>query len=138
MIRHSAFCNKSARLLPRLLLMVRAYKAAGADLVFASAETFSSQYSQDWLRTGDAPNLFFVRYGTATPEPLGGKLTVAAAISFINSKLANTEHRIPVPREEPEVISDPVPAKNDGPVKQVVADTFGELVLNSQKVGENN
>lgn len=137
MIVHSSFCNVSARLLPRLLVMARAYKAAGADLVFASAETFSAQYPVGWLNARGGPRMFFLRSGAKTPEQLEGRLTVAAATSFINSRLANEHHRIVAPGEQEETVSDPVPEKNDGPVKKVVADNFDDLVLNSNKVSAN-
>lgn len=133
-IAHSTFCNQSARLFPRLVVMARAYKAAGANLMFASADTFSMQYPLNWLRTEDGPKLFFLPLGAKTPEHLNGKMNVAAAISFINSKLPNTQLRIAVPKEAPETFSDPLPKTNDGPVKQIVADNFDELVLNSSKV----
>ncbi|KAL8440364.1 hypothetical protein Efla_000252 [Eimeria flavescens] len=132
-IVHSSFCNQSARLLPRFLLLARAYKAAGADLMFASADTFSLQFPGGWLKASEGPRLFFVSHGTKTPEQLKGKLSVAAAVSFINSKLANVQQHIVAPKEEAEVLSDPIPDKNEGPVKQVVAANFDELVLKSNK-----
>lgn len=133
-IVHSAFSNKSVRLLPGLLVMARAYKAAGADLMFVSADAFSLRFSEDWLKTNDAPKLFFLPSGSNTPQQLEGEVTVAAAVSFINSKLTIPKHRIEAPHEEHRTVSDPIPETNDGPVKQVVADNFDELVLNSNKV----
>ena len=133
-IVHSAFCNKSVRILPSLVLMARRYKAAGASLVFASAETFSARYPIKWLHTSRGPKLFFLRSGETTPEQLDGQLTAAAATAFINSKLDSMQHRIDAPRESQETVSDPVPERNDGPVKQVVTNNFDELVLNSKKV----
>ncbi|CDJ64802.1 thioredoxin, putative [Eimeria necatrix] len=132
-IAHSAFCNKSARVLPGILAMARQYKAAGADLLFASAETFSLQYPIKWLHAGNGPKLFFLKAGSATPEQLNGRLTVSAAVSFINSKLSNAQHRITAPPEPEEAVSDPIPEKWDGPVKRIVAKNFDERVLNSDK-----
>lgn len=115
--------------------MARQYKAAGADLLFASAETFSLQYPIKWLHAGSGPKLFFLKAGSATPEQLEGQLTVSAAVSFINSKLSSAQHRITAPPEPEETVSDPIPEKWDGPVKRIVAKNFDERVLNSDKVG---
>ncbi|CDJ35735.1 thioredoxin, putative [Eimeria mitis] len=130
---HSAFCNKSARILPELLVMARMYKAAGADLVFASAETFTAQYPVKWIQATNGPKLFFLKAGSSTPEQLDGQLTVRAAVSFINSKLPNAGHHITAPAESEQIVSDPIPEKSNGPVKQIVANTFDKLVLGSDK-----
>ena len=114
--------------------MARMYKAAGADLLFASAETFTVQHPIKWIQATNGPKLFFLRARSSNPEQLDGQLTVTAAVSFINSKLQNVQHHIRAPPELEQVVSDPIPEKNDGPVKQIVASTFEKHVLSPDKV----
>ncbi|OEH77669.1 putative thioredoxin [Cyclospora cayetanensis] len=131
-IVHSSFCNKSVRVFPTLVLMARKYKAAGANLMFASAEVFSKRFPLKWLQTTNEPKLFFLKSGSGVPQQLEGHLSMSTATDFINSKIP-VQHRIEALQESQQTVSDPIPAKNDGPVKQVVADNFEQLVLNSNK-----
>ncbi|KAL8448677.1 hypothetical protein Emed_003586 [Eimeria media] len=127
-------CKKLDPIYEEFGKLVADSKSSSESLVVAKMDGTANKLPDEKYKVTGFPTVWFFKKGSDTPIKFMGERTTRGLASFVKQHAAGKlDIDVPESSAAAEVVSQPAPATNDGPVKVVVADTFKSMVLDGGK-----
>ena len=127
------YCKKLDPIYEEFGKLVADSESSSQALVVAKMDGTQNELGDEKYKVTGFPTVWFFKKGSDTPIKFMGERTTQGLASFVQEH-GTMKIDIAVPEAPaPQVVSEPVPATNDGPVKVVVGDTFKSLVPDAGK-----